>query len=183
MPFTAYIGIGSNQGYGDRRPEQIVAAAIEELETLGRVRARSSFYGTQPVGMTDQPAFVNAVAETQTSLDPEKLMEVLIRIERRYGRDRAAGIPKGPRTLDLDLLFAIGEDGRGIVQCSPSLTLPHPQAPYRRFVLAPLAEIAPGLRHPTLQKTIAELLAQLPDEGSNAVAAVRVLDGAAKGAR
>jgi 2-amino-4-hydroxy-6-hydroxymethyldihydropteridine diphosphokinase len=183
MPFTAYIGIGSNQCFGERGPEQIVAAAIKELETLGRVHARSSLYGTRPVGMAEQPAFVNAVAEIQTSLDPEELMEALIHIERGYGRDRAAGIPKGPRTLDLDLLFAVGEDGRGIVHRSPSLTLPHREAAYRRFVLAPLAEIAPELRDPILQKTIVELLAQLPDEGPNAVAAVRVLDGAAKGAR
>jgi 2-amino-4-hydroxy-6-hydroxymethyldihydropteridine diphosphokinase len=182
MPLTAYIGIGSNQSFAGRGPVQVAAAAIEELETLGRVRARSSFYGTQPVGHAEQPAFVNAAAKVETSLRAEALIAALIQIERRFGRDRAAGVPKGPRTLDLDLLFAVDDDGQGMVLNSASLTLPHPEAARRRFVLAPLAEIAPELRHPVLRKTIAELLAALPDEGPNAIAAVRVLAVAGKAA-
>jgi 2-amino-4-hydroxy-6-hydroxymethyldihydropteridine diphosphokinase len=183
MPFIAYIGIGSNQPHGDQSPEQVVAAAIHELEKLGRVSAQSSLYATQPVGLIAQPAFINAAAEVLTAHGPEHLLEALIEIEHGFGRDRAIAVPKGPRTLDLDLLFAVSGQGEGIIHNSPSLTLPHPEAPYRRFVLAPLAEIAPGLRHPVLNKTIAELLAELPDEGSNAIAAVRVLENLSGKAR
>lgn len=183
MSFVAYIGIGSNQHFDGRSPFRLVAAAIRELETAGPVRARSSFYGTQPVGLTEQPAFVNAVVELETPLAPEKLLRALIEIERKFGRDRSAGIPKGARTLDLDILFAISGQREGIVHNSPSLTLPHPEATRRRFVLAPLAQIAPHLQHPILKKTVAELLAELPDEGPNAVAAVHVLESAPEVAR
>jgi 2-amino-4-hydroxy-6-hydroxymethyldihydropteridine diphosphokinase len=183
MPFVAYIGIGSNQSFGDQSPGQLVAAAIHELEKLGHVSAQSSLYGTQPVGLIAQSAFINAAVEVLTSHGPEDLLDALIQIERGFGRDRAVAVPKGPRTLDLDLLFAISGQGEGIIHNSPSLTLPHPEAPYRRFVLAPLAEIAPDLRHPVLKKTIAELLAELPDEGSNAIEAVRVLDNLSGKAR
>jgi 2-amino-4-hydroxy-6-hydroxymethyldihydropteridine diphosphokinase len=172
MQCVAYIGIGSNQPLGDRQPEQLVAAAIRELEGIGRVRAVSSLYATQPVGFTDQASFINAAVELETAIGAEKLLEELIEIERRYGRNRSLSVPKGPRSLDLDLLFmACG--GRQITLDSPTLTLPHPEVSRRRFVLAPLAEIAPGLRHPVSQKTIVELLAELPDEGSNSIGAVR----------
>nr|WP_050061132.1 2-amino-4-hydroxy-6-hydroxymethyldihydropteridine diphosphokinase [Silvibacterium bohemicum] len=172
MQCVAYIGIGSNQPLGDRQPEQLVAAAVRELEGIGRVRAVSSLYATQPVGFADQPSFINAAVELETVTGPEKLLGALIEIERRYGRNRSLSVPKGPRSLDLDLLF-MACDGLPITLDSPTLTLPHPEAPRRRFVLAPLAEIAPGLRHPVSQKSIAELLAELPDEGSNAIGAVR----------
>ncbi|HET6220256.1 MAG TPA: 2-amino-4-hydroxy-6-hydroxymethyldihydropteridine diphosphokinase [Acidobacteriaceae bacterium] len=163
MP-TAYIALGSN--LGDR--EQTLATATDRLGRLGRVEACSSLYETEPVGFHDQPAFLNAVVALETKLDPLPLLHALLAIERELGRDRSDGVPNGPRILDLDLLLM----GDSIV-AEDELTLPHPALAQRRFVLAPLAEIAPHLRHPQRNQTMAELLAQLPDEGENRVAAVR----------
>lgn len=179
---TAFIGIGSNQPWRGHAPAELLAAAIRELGDIGRVSARSSFYRTEPVGFTEQPSFLNAAVRLETELDPEALLSALIQMERHYGRNRQEAVPKGPRTLDLDILLAISEDGAGVICDAPALTLPHPEAAHRRFVLAPLAEIAPGLVHPIPNKTIAELLALLPDEGPNAVAAVQKLPNPAAGA-
>ena len=135
---VAYIGLGSNLGSPAGDPAEIVSAAVESLATLGVIVARSSLYRTEPVGYAGQPAFVNAVVALRTDMDPEKLLNCLLVIERSFGRDRAASVPKGPRTLDLDLLL-MGD----LILESPSLVVPHPELPHRRFVLAPLAEIAP----------------------------------------
>jgi 2-amino-4-hydroxy-6-hydroxymethyldihydropteridine diphosphokinase len=165
MP-TAYIALGSN--LGDRA--ETLSSATDRLDRLGRVTAHSSLYETEPVGYRDQPAFLNAVVALETLLEPLPLLRGLLAIERELGRDRIQGPAKGPRTLDLDLLVL----GDSIV-AGEELSLPHPALAQRRFVLAPLVEIAPGLRHPQSNQTMAELLALLPDEGENRIAAVRKL--------
>lgn len=167
---VAYIGLGSNLGSPAGDPAEIVSAAIESLGTLGIIDARSSLYRTEPVGYAGQPGFVNAVVALRTDLDPERLLNCLLVIERSFGRDRATSVPKGPRTLDLDLLL-MGD----VIFESPSLVLPHPEFSHRRFVLAPLAEIAPSAVHPVLLRTVREMLAELPDEGANSRSAVQVL--------
>ena len=146
---TAVIALGSN--IGDRRAT--LDRAITALRSLGTVTAVSSFHETVPVGFTEQPKFLNAAALLDTELEPVPLLHALLEIEKANGRDRAVGPPKGPRTLDLDLLL-YGD----AVLSTPELTLPHPEMHRRRFVLAPLTEIAPQLVHPILQRTIAELL-------------------------
>jgi 2-amino-4-hydroxy-6-hydroxymethyldihydropteridine diphosphokinase len=115
-------------------------------------------------------AIAISLVALETHLEPLPLLRGLLAIERELGRDRIQGPAKGPRTLDLDLLVL----GDSIV-AGEELSLPHPALAQRRFVLAPLVEIAPGLRHPQSNQTMAELLALLPDEGENRIAAVRKL--------
>ncbi|PKO48904.1 MAG: 2-amino-4-hydroxy-6-hydroxymethyldihydropteridine diphosphokinase [Betaproteobacteria bacterium HGW-Betaproteobacteria-4] len=133
---TAYVALGANLG----DPAATVRAAFGALANLpeSRVSRSSSLYRTAPVGLTDQPDFINAVAELQTTLAPEALLDALFDIEQRFGRIRAD--KNGPRTLDLDLLLY--DDQRIDL---PHLTLPHPRLHLRAFVLQPLAEIAPQL--------------------------------------
>jgi 2-amino-4-hydroxy-6-hydroxymethyldihydropteridine diphosphokinase len=135
---VAYIGLGSN--LGDR--EENLLAALERLSELSLVRA-SSFRETDPVGVTDQPRFLNAAAELETDLSPRDLLVKLLEIERELGRDRAAETRWGPRTIDLDLLL-YGDE----VLDEPGLTVPHPRLAERRFALEPLQELAPELTLP-----------------------------------
>jgi 2-amino-4-hydroxy-6-hydroxymethyldihydropteridine diphosphokinase len=175
MRYTAYIGLGSNLASAAGNPAETVHAAVRALATLGHVDRESSLYRTAPVGFRDQPHFINAAVRLQTDLEPENLLRQLLAIEWRFGRDRRTGVPKGPRTLDLDLLLVVWRDDRSsgegepVLLDSPELTLPHPQMTGRRFVLDPMAEIAPDLKHPLSQKTMGtlrnELLIQDNSEG------------------
>lgn len=162
MRHWAYIGLGANLPSPAGSPEQTVRLALLELAEAGRVRAHSHLYRTQPVGIELQPPFVNAVARLETDLEPQPLLDFLLALERRYGRDRSVDPPRGPRTLDLDLLLV--DD---LVVQTGTLILPHPRLAARRFVLEPLAEIAPDLRVPPTAATVRQLLAALPDEGAN----------------
>ncbi len=157
-------------GFAGASPADTVLAAMHALSGLGEVRGRSSLYATVPVGFSEQPGFVNAVAAVETDIDADALLGELLSLERRFGRDRSAGLKNGPRSLDLDLLL-VGD----LLRETEQLLLPHPRLAERRFVLAPLAEIAPALRHPVEGKTMLELLSELPEEGENGVTAVSLL--------
>jgi 2-amino-4-hydroxy-6-hydroxymethyldihydropteridine diphosphokinase len=153
----AAIALGSNLAsqWGDR--EANLREAARRIAALGRVSAISSFYDTAPVGYTDQPNFLNAALLLETRLAPLYLLRALLAIELSMGRDRACSPAKGPRIIDLDLLLM--DD---LVLANPDLTLPHPSMATRRFVLEPLAEIAPAMVDPLSGRSVAEMLAMLP---------------------
>ena len=151
----AYVGMGSN--LGDRAGNLLLG--VRGMMSAGLTVLRlSSVYETDPVGVEGtQPAYLNAVAELAAPLPPpDELLARLLDIERAMGRRRDT--PRAPRTLDLDLLLYGAEQRR-----TERLTLPHPRLHLRRFVLAPLAELAPGARHPTLGLSYAELLSTTDD--------------------
>jgi 2-amino-4-hydroxy-6-hydroxymethyldihydropteridine diphosphokinase len=153
----AAIALGSNldsPAAGDRAAN--LNAAIEHLQSLGRVFATSSFHDTAPVGYLDQPRFLNAALLLETNLSPLRLLEGLLEIERKLGRDRTATVAKGPRVIDLDLIFFDDE-----IMETATLTLPHLAMRERRFVLDPLAEIAPEMVDPVTGRTVKELLDRL----------------------
>lgn len=160
---TAYIGMGANLASHAGPPEATLAAAAQRLASLGRIVARSSLYSTEPVGLADQPRFLNAVIALETGLAPRTLLDRLLAIEKDFGRDRTAGIPNGPRTLDLDILL-FGD----MVLGEAHLEVPHPRLAQRAFVLVPLNEIAPNALDPrsghSIAQLLAALLAQSPDD-------------------
>ncbi|HLD22231.1 MAG TPA: 2-amino-4-hydroxy-6-hydroxymethyldihydropteridine diphosphokinase [Patescibacteria group bacterium] len=146
---TVYIALGSNLGEREKYLQQ----AIEALKKLGSVAAVSSFYDTEPVGYTNQPNFLNAAIKLETTVSPQELIQKTIQIEKEQGRVRDPQNQNGPRTIDIDILLY--DD---LIISEPQLTIPHPRMHERKFVLEPLAEIAPGAVHPVLHKTISELL-------------------------
>jgi len=147
MPVTAYVGLGSN--LGDRRAALDGALAVLEPRRVSRI------VETAPWGLLDQPPFLNAVAEIETELEPRALLDLLLDVERRFGRRR--DVRWGPRTLDLDLLLygdrRVSEEG---------LDVPHPRLAERRFVLEGLAELCPDRPVPGLDRTIRQLLEACP---------------------
>jgi len=151
MPHIVYLSLGAN--VGDRSAQ--LREATDRLSKLGRVLAVSSLYETEPVEFTQQPWFLNCAIAIETSKTPQQLMASILRIEEEMGRRRVQ--KKGPRSIDIDILLF----GDMIVE-SKELTIPHPAMHQRRFVLEPLAEIAPQALHPTFKKTIRELLDALP---------------------
>ncbi len=167
----AFIALGANLPSPAGLPEATLTAAAERLAALGRVTARSSLYSTAPVGLEDQPRFLNAVAAIDTRLSPRDLLNGLLAIELEFGRDRAASPPNGPRTLDLDILF-YGD----LVLNASGLEIPHPRFAQRAFVLVPLNEIAPTLRDPRSGRMVAQLLQALTDHMEQD--AVAKIDGA-----
>jgi len=150
---TVYLSLGSN--VGDR--EANLRAASDALPPVGvHVERVSSIYETEPVDYLDQPWFLNCVLEARTDLDPQALLHALRSIESELGSQKQ--FAKGPRKIDLDILL-YGEETID----SPDLKIPHPRMLQRRFVLAPLAEIAPDLKHPAWDATATTLLRGLTD--------------------
>jgi 2-amino-4-hydroxy-6-hydroxymethyldihydropteridine diphosphokinase len=156
MPRLVYLSLGSN--LGDR--EAHLRDALARLGAAGRVVAVSSFYETEPVEFTQQPWFLNCAVALETSKTPQQLMTTILGIEEEMGRQRVQ--KKGPRSIDIDILLFDNKILDDRILDSKELTIPHPAMHQRRFVLEPLAEIAPDVLHPVMKKTIRELLDSLP---------------------
>jgi len=157
---AVYIGLGSNLGCR----EENIARALKQLSGISdgsvKVLRRSSIYESKPWGKTDQPDFLNQVAEVETTLEPKALLVLLKKIERELGRTQ--GTERwGPRVIDLDILF--WDD---LILNDDDLTIPHPFISDREFVLAPLSELASHLIHPVTGRTVEEMLASISEHGS-----------------
>ncbi len=151
MEKTVYLSLGSN--VGDR--EVNLHTAIDKLAELGEVIAVSAFYETEPMEFTAQPWFLNCAVALRTQLMPKLFLSKTLAIEQQMGRRRSQ--PKGPRTIDIDILLF----GNSIIHTS-QLDVPHVAMHQRRFVLEPLSEIAPEVRHPIFKHTVREMLQALP---------------------
>lgn len=149
---TIYLGLGSN--VGDRKVN--LRRALKLFSPRVKVEARSPLYDTDPMYLTDQPRYYNMVVRAKTELTPPKLLSYVRGIETEMGR--AGKTHNRPRVIDIDILFY--DD---LVVATPDLEIPHPRIAERAFVLAPLVDIAPKLIHPTLKKSVKELLAQITD--------------------
>ncbi|MBI9074850.1 MAG: 2-amino-4-hydroxy-6-hydroxymethyldihydropteridine diphosphokinase [Desulfatibacillum sp.] len=168
MQHTAYIGFGSNMGdlkkncqWAMDRLNQSGLCAVEQISRL---------YDTEPVDFEAQDRFLNGAARIKTSLEPRDLLALLKSLEKEAGRTNS-GPRFGPRVLDMDILFyneLVMEDG--------DLDIPHPRLHKRRFVLAPLCDIAPELQHPVLKKTVSSLLEKLDDGGKDVTILDQVLE-------
>ncbi len=156
MPNLVYLSLGSNVG----NREAHLRDALARLGVAGRVIAVSSFYETEPVEFTRQPWFLNCAAALETTQTPRQLMTAILRIEEEMGRRRVR--KKGPRSIDVDILMFVSGETEDTVVDSKELSIPHPAMHQRRFVLEPLAEIAPDIVHPVIKKTIRELRDALP---------------------
>ena len=150
---NVYLGLGTN--LGDRK--QNISKAIEAISLKMSISKQSSLYETTAWGYTDQPNFLNQVIQVDTNLSPLRLLNFLKKTEVELGR--VENFRYGPRLIDIDILFY--DD---LIKTTSRLQIPHPMIPERVFVLVPLNEIAPGFVHPVLKKTIAELLAELPNK-------------------
>lgn len=153
MSLRVYLSLGSN--IADRAAN--LKQAIAHLGELGTVVAVSSFYETEPVENTLQPWFLNCAVALDTDNTPKQLLSAVLKIEREMGRTRSRDEWKGPRIIDIDVIFF----GDSVIQTA-GLTIPHPAMHERRFVLEPLAEIAPDVRHPVLKQTAREMRDALP---------------------
>jgi len=151
MHKVVYLSLGSN--LGDR--EANLRNAIERLRGVGNPVAISSFYETEPIDVVSQPWFLNCAVKLDTEKMPRQLITAILSLEQEMGRQRKQ--QKAPRTIDIDILLF----GSSMIDI-PSLTIPHPRMHERRFVLEPLAEIAPDARHPVFKRTIRELREALP---------------------
>jgi len=158
MLFTVYLGLGSNMG--DRQTN--LRRAIEMLSERVSIDAISPVYDTAPVGNTEQPRFLNIVCRGSTILSPAALLAFVKDIEKRWGRK--PGPRNSPRPIDIDILFY----GDRVIK-TPALVIPHPRLETRAFVLEPLADIAPRLKHPATGKTVRRMLKELPRSPGDAV--------------
>ena len=161
----AAIALGSNLASAWGEPAAALAEAVRRMGALGTVTAVSTMRETEPVGVVDQPRFVNGAVLLDTALAPVELMQALLTMEREMGRVRDGVAAKGPRVIDLDLLLY-----DGTVLSTNELSLPHPAMHLRGFVLQPMAEIAPAMVHPVFAKTMRVLLGEMRDRTAPAAA-------------